>query len=333
VPVGLASLIPGLADWLAAGNRLELSDIAFRIQLTDKSDDPAIQAAFKKSLPNGKPLGPIVDFTIEIVNVSTGQAIGEVTDFGERIDRLIPLSAGLTRMSQQWGAFRYDEKSGKFEFIPAVSKQISGSWFATIRSKTNSIYAVADNPGSFSDMEKHWSRTYVEQARAKGLVEGIGNGLYDPSRQVTRAEFVTMLIRALGRTSDREENETAYDDVKHGAWYYDKVMQAKAMGLLAFADDKRFSPHQPLTRQEMASILSSAFKLERPQTAPSAISLNEYSDIGDANPALLEDIRLMVQLGIMKGMSETTFGPTDRTTRAQAAIVLIRGLQALGLTD
>src|SRR5262249_48652031 len=43
VPVNLASLIPGLHDFLAANN-LKAEDISFKITLIDKSDDPTIQA-------------------------------------------------------------------------------------------------------------------------------------------------------------------------------------------------------------------------------------------------------------------------------------------------
>ncbi|MFC5401126.1 DUF11 domain-containing protein [Cohnella soli] len=75
IPVDLASLIPELKD-LLAGNNLKAEDIRFKITLTDKSDSKDIKAAFGQSLPNGKVIGPIVDFHIDIINTSTGKTIG-----------------------------------------------------------------------------------------------------------------------------------------------------------------------------------------------------------------------------------------------------------------
>src|SRR5690554_2947473 len=119
-----------------------------------------------------------------------------------------------------------------------------------ISSFTNSVYTVVQNPVSFTDVQKHWSESYVELAAAKGLVEGVGGGKYEPDRTVTRAEFAVMLVRALGHglpTSDT----SPYEDVKPNVWYYDAVTKAEALGLLDFVSSKSFKPNQPLTREEM----------------------------------------------------------------------------------
>jgi hypothetical protein len=61
--------------------------------------------------------------------------------------------------------------------------------------------------------------------------------------------------------------------------------------------------------------------------------LDGYKDIGSVDSAYVEDVRLMVKLNIMKGTGADTFTPKSETTRAQAAVVFIRTLQALGMID
>jgi len=332
IPVNFASLIPGLKELLAKNN-LKAKDISFKITLTDKSGDKAMQAAFAKGLPNGNVLGAMVDYHIEIINIKTGQPIGTANPFSKALTRVIPLPRHVDVMPAQWGAFRYDETAKKWAFVPAKSVQIGGVWYATISSSSNSVYAVAENPTSFGDVQKHWARSFVDLAAAKGLVEGIGSGLYAPDKAVTRAEFAALLVRALGRGISAVNTGETYRDVTPDAWYFKVVMAAKELGLLDFAPGNDFKPNQPLTREEMAGMLAAAIRLEQPSAAGEAASLDGYKDIGSVDASYLEDVRLMVKLQIMKGTGEDTFSPKGLTTRAQAAVVFIRALQELGMID
>ncbi|XID90412.1 S-layer homology domain-containing protein [Paenibacillaceae bacterium WGS1546] len=332
VPVNVASLIPGLND-LLAGVNLNAEDISFKITLTDKTDNKEIKAALAAGLPEAEVLGAIVDYRMEIVNAKTGQLIGTAGPFSKALTRIIPLPKNITRLPEQWGAFRYNETTRKFEFVPARAVQIDGAWYAMISSYSNSVYVVVENPVSFTDMQNHWGQSFVRLAAAKGLVEGDGGGKYQPDQAVTRAEFTAMLVRELGRGASISGSSAPYGDVQPGAWYYGAVSIAKELGLLGFANGKSFMPDQPLTREEMASMLAAAIKLEKLPINGEFVSLNGYKDIGSVDAALLQDVRMMVKLEIMTGTSAVTFSPKGKTTRAQAAAVLIRKLQALGWMD
>jgi len=329
VPVNLASLIPGLEQLLSA-NQLKAEDISFKIMLTDKSGDKNLQMALKSGLPNGKVLGTIVDFNIEIVVTKTGQLIGTADRFSKALTRVIPMPKSLTEMPSQWGAFRYNETKGKFEFVPAIPVKLDGIQYAMIRSYSNSVYVVAENNVTFSDLQKHWAEPFVQLAAAKGLVDGVGGGKFAPNQTVTRAEFTSMLVRELARGS-KGSDLAPYDDVKRGAWFYDDVATAKELGLLGFANGTSFKPNQPLTREEMASMLAVAVMLEKLPVTKETVSLDGYKDIGDVNPSYLVSVRLMVKLDIMSGTGNDKFSPQGVSTRAQAASVLVRKLQAVGV--
>ena len=331
VPVELASLIPGLADLLAA-NHLKAEDISFRITLTDRTGDERIQDALASRWPNGIVMGSAVDFHVEVIETGTGEIIQTADRFVKALTRVIPMPASITDMPELWGAFRYNETTKRFEFVPAQAVEIDDVWVVTIRSYSNSVYVTLQNAIAFEDVERHWGRADIGLAAAKGLVEGVGNGKFAPDTPVTRAEFAAMLVRALGRWAPAGM-EAPYEDVKRDAWYFDAIATAKELGLLDFANGAGFNPDQPLIREEMASMLAAAVALEQPTATAEEVDLNEYGDIGDVNTAYLDDIRLVVRLNIMIGTSGDTFSPKGETTRAQAAVVLIRTLRALGMMD
>lgn len=331
VPVDLASLIPGLTDLLAA-NHLKPQDISFKVTLTDKSDDKDILAAFASGVPEGQVLGAIVDLRTDIINTKTREVVGTANSFSKALTRMIPMPKNITGMSEQWGVFRYNETTEKFDFVPARAVKADDVWNASIHSYFNGVFIAAQNPVSFTDVKNHWGKPYIQLAAAKGLVEGVGGGLYDPNRSVTRAEFTAMLVRALGR--DISTGDPApYDDLKQGVWYFNEVVKAKELGLLDFVSGTQFKPDQPLTREEMASMLAAVISLEQLPITKEHMTLNEYKDMANVNAAFLEDVRLMVKLNIMTGTSEDTFSPKGETTRAQAATVFVRMLQILGMID
>jgi len=317
---------------LLAKSNLKAEDVSFKITLTDKSGDKALQAALANGLPKGKVMGAIVDYHLEIVNTQTGQTIGTTNPFSKALTRLIPMPRNVAAMPKQWGAFRYNDNAKEFEFVPAKAVKLDGVWYAMISSYSNSAYAVAENAVSFADVQKHWAKSDVELAAAKGLVEGVGGGRYDPGKAVTRAEFTVMLVRALGRGTSTAGN-APYGDVKAGVWYSNAVAAAKELGLLGFMSGSSFKPNQALTREEMASMLAAAIRLEQPTVASSEVSLDAYKDIGSVAESDLENIRLMSKLQIMTGTSQNAFDPKGVTTRAQAATVFVRTLQVLGLID
>lgn len=331
VPVNLVSLIPEFSALLEK-NRLKAEDVSFKITLTDKSGDKTLQAAIASVLPNGKVLGAIVDFRIDIVHTNTGLTIGKEGQFNQALTRLIPMPNNSTDLPELWGAFRYNEMNKKLEFVPAKKVKKDGVVYISILSFTNSVYFAASKTVGFSDMEQHWARSFVDLAAVKGLVEGIGNEKYAPDKKMTRAEFATLLVRSLGRGAF-DASSAAYVDVKPEAWYADAVAQAKELGLLDIVSGMSFHPDQPLTREEMASMLAAVIAQGKLPTVTELIGADNFKDIESVDPAYLEDVRLMVKLQIMTGVSKDAFDPQGQVTRAQAATVFIRTLQALGMVD
>lgn len=336
IPANLASVVPELNDILTKNN-LKISDIGFNIIITDKSGDKSISNALANSMPKAKVIGSPVDFKIEIVKITNGKpgaVIGTVGDnLTKRIARLIPLPQSVKTMPQYWGAYRYNQTADRFEFVPHTTRVINDILYVIVNSASNSVYVVAENPVSFTDVSANaWYAGYIYKSASKRLVQGVGNGLYQPERNVTRAEFVQMMVTALQLPKAKSGTKT-YSDVT-GDWYYDSIMRAKSAGLLAKFTGDKFNPNQAITREEMAVILTAVIRYEKFTVTGSVANLaGVFTDYSKFNKDYASDVEIVYRLNIMQGMGGGLFSPKGTSTRAQAATVLIRVLEMLKLID
>ena len=95
-------------------------------------------------------------------------------------------------------------------------------------------YAAA-HAASFTDVpESHWAYTYVEQAAAKGYVNGVGDGRFNPDGSVTYAEFAALLIRAFWPAELAKYPSTP--------WYLAPCMAANSPGHFLFVDTAYTTP-------------------------------------------------------------------------------------------
>lgn len=336
VPVDLAAVVSDLNGILAANN-VKAADVSIKINLTDESENESILSAIANNLPNGKVLGGPIGFSMAIVNTKTGAVVTEVGNFTDYIVRRIPIPAG-TQSSTQFSAFRSADGTGALSFVPHRIVSENGKLFVEIKSKTNSVYFAATNNVAFSDVaSSYWGSPYVAKAASKGLVHGIGNNKYEPERDIYRGEFVRMIVNALDLPASAAGTRT-YSDVNNpddpSQWYYDPIMRARSAGLLDDFNESAFKPNQAITREEMASILAAVLVYEKAAAIPeSADLIKKFADFDTMDTSLLTSIELVNRLEIMNGIPNNLFSPKGVATRAQAATVLLRLVEALGMID
>ena len=173
---------------------------------------------------------------------------------------------------------------------------------------------------TFSDTKNHWAQLYVEDLRKKGIVNGDENGLFNPNNQITRAEFIAMVIRSM--KLGEVQYKAVYSDVRDTDWYAQYVLQALSAGIIS--KDVFFRPNAPITREEMAKIIAQANKLGVLYTATEE-QLKHYADSDSISKWAREYVSLITQSGLMNGRSNG-FCPRDNSTRAEAAAVISRML-------
>lgn len=108
-------------------------------------------------------------------------------------------------------------------FGPA--KGITRAEFAVIIYKAYNLQPNNSINVSLTDISSHWSRTYVTVSVQNGVVSGYEDKTFRPDRQVTRAEAVTMISNASGRSLAPLGSQD-FTDVPATHWAYRFIMNA-----------------------------------------------------------------------------------------------------------
>ena len=104
----------------------------------------------------------------------------------------------------------------------------------------------------------HANQPAIEALAARGIIDGMEDGLFHPEEDMTRAQFATIVVRALGLTPVAND---AFTDVPSTAWYAPYVGTANTYGLINGVGEGRFDPNGAITKQEAAVLVSRAADL------------------------------------------------------------------------
>lgn len=176
----------------------------------------------------------------------------------------------------------------------------------------------------FFDITQHWARDDIELLNAAGVVQGRGNGLFEPEAYITRAEFSAILARAFELAPIYYEGQ--FTDVKNHNWYSGVVAVVTKHGIANGTSKTTFSPELPITREEMAAMIMRAYRKTGAQTN----GLNTgYTDVAEISAWALSDVGEANALGLLCGLPDGSFQPKRNATRAEATVVIKRMLTIL----
>ena len=177
------------------------------------------------------------------------------------------------------------------------------------------------NPSFEKELQSHWGKTEIEELVKSGVVNGISDTTLGLSQSVTRAQFAAMLVRALKIDTVKYDGE--FNDVKTGDWYADIIATVNRVGIMNGDTDKNASPNSILTREQMAKMAVSALEKVKGIVADTAGEL-ALSDADAVSPWAKEYVVAAVNLGIMKGVSDSEFAPLNTVPREQAMVLVYR---------
>jgi len=179
-----------------------------------------------------------------------------------------------------------------------------------------------------TDIKGHWAEAVIRQAVAYGRVSGYTDGSFKPQGSVTRAEFAVMLTRTLQLPLPSEVGSLDYtDNAALPDWSKPYIAAVAKSGWMSGYDDGTFRAQQPITRAEIASILARILATEGGQAGAGGSQAAADASFADAAqiPAWArEAVATVVASGLMQGRGNGQFAPLERTTRAEAVIVLTK---------
>ena len=165
----------------------------------------------------------------------------------------------------------------------------------------------------FSDLDTvPWAVESIEALCDRGAIQGFEDGSFRPDEIVTREEFVKMLTVYLNLDTDGAQ--CSFTDVPQDSWSYRYIAAAQQMGIVSGVSPDRFGAQEPITRQDVAVILSRAAK-ELPQKR----EFDGFADVDQIADYALESVLRLYEAGLIDGVGDGSFHPEEYTTRAQAA--------------
>lgn len=179
--------------------------------------------------------------------------------------------------------------------------------------------------GVFSDMpdEAHWAHEGIDFCVRAGLFRGVSETSFLPEGGMTRAMVVTVLYRLSGSTDTAVSS--GFSDVPQDAWYAAAVCWAAAHGIVRGYDTGEFRPEQPVTREQLATLLCRfAFG---DGNAPVGGSLDAFADREQVSDYALGAMRWAIASGCLTGSAEAgelRLLPQAEATREQVAAILLR---------
>lgn len=187
-------------------------------------------------------------------------------------------------------------------------------------------YTALEYRKTFSDVpESFWAAKVIQQLTAKHLVEGTAVDRFSPQDKVTRAQFVTLLARALNLQGGQK---TPFSDVPTGQWFTGPVAAAHEAGLIEGVSAGRFAPNQTITREEMAVLMVRAYQYVSKENGTNAQQIR-FADEGDISAWAQESVRKAAQLGLMQGRTDGNMAPKAMTTRAESVQALYNLITSL----
>ena len=175
---------------------------------------------------------------------------------------------------------------------------------------------------SFSDMSGHWAEYSVKALASNGMINGVGNGEFKPDAEMTRAEFVKLVIEMF--RLDPSKYKGAYADIDGSEWYAEDIQTAKDIGLIAapLTVGGRFRPNEPITREDAAVILNYAAKLKN-VGGDGGDDKKTYSDASDISLYAADSVAAASAAGFINGFEDGSFKPKETLTRAQGAVMYL----------
>lgn len=169
----------------------------------------------------------------------------------------------------------------------------------------------------FSDINGHWAQETIEELAGKGIINGKGEGLYDPEGNVTRAEFSKLLTCIAGNNFESVDGELI--DVPKDAWFNPYVYEAlkQCIFYINELNGGYFLPDSSADRETVAVWAVRLLGVEGDSdTTPFADNTSIDNKIAVATA---------YNQGIISGDAGTgKFRPDDPLTRAEAATIIKR---------
>ncbi|MGI5920890.1 MAG: S-layer homology domain-containing protein, partial [Syntrophomonadaceae bacterium] len=310
------TISPNKDNTISLGNEVTLVIPANAIKETGDVEVKIVKVSTPPVIPSGYQLAG------DVYEISVG---GHSTySFAKKVSLTISFNPNVLTDKEIPAVYFYDESRGEWVNIGGT---VNGNTI-TVEIDHFTKFAVMvrkeliEEPQetiNLTDIAGHWAEESIRQLVASGVVAGYPDGTFKPDQTMSRAEFVTMLVKAL--KLENHGGKFFADTTTH--WAKDYIACAVTAGLINGYDSNTFGPDDLVTREQMAVIIGQAAKL------PIVSKNTGFTDNNSISPWARDAIATVVDNSLMFGYPDNTFRPQGIATRAEAATVIVKVLNKL----
>ncbi|PAB57139.1 S-layer homology domain-containing protein [Anaeromicrobium sediminis] len=320
-------------------NKLVASEKVSSKGATVKAENGNVELVFPKGTFEQE-----ADVSIELVDkkeiiepnkVSSLERVADVYEFNSSISKFknkveVTLKYDKDKLKgkneELLGIYTFNEVANTWDYVGGKVDINKGT--IKIKLEHFSKYTVMLSNKTFNDIKNYdWAKNAIEVMASKKIINGRGEGIFDPAQNITRAEFATLITKMMGYST--ENMNVPFTDVNKEAWYYNYVGAAYQNGLINGRSETVFDPNGKITRQEMAVIAAKVLEQEG-YAKVSLDKLNIFNDKGNIASWAKSSVSLCVNENIISGMGNGMFAPTQNANRAQGAVVLYKIYNLIG---
>ncbi|WP_127585386.1 S-layer homology domain-containing protein [Paenibacillus koleovorans] len=272
-------------------------------------------------------LGDPVEFEIMVEGSGSPRLLSNLTTF---INHEIKFNVAKNEKTTYAG-LTFDPIAQAYVPVPTTWEWKDGVLYVTMKRKGNSVYTVVQTDFVFNDLDsKNPYKDSILALANRMIINGYPDGSFKSASTVTRAEFATMLNRALG-ILPKNKATSSFSDVKTTDWYAPHVEAAVESGLISGYPDGTFRPNQEIKHQEITVMLVNALKYSGTDEDLTKNSSTQYPDqLPDwAKPSFA----IAFNKGVLPVDGPFHFQTDKNAERQESALLLMQLLKILEFTN
>ncbi|MDA3846560.1 MAG: S-layer homology domain-containing protein, partial [Vallitaleaceae bacterium] len=265
--------------------------------------------------------GMIIKIASEIYEFNASE------EFEGQIEITIPYDPTKVTDPKKLTVSTYDEKLGKWKLIGG--KVNTTDHTITFKTTHFSYYTILEGTKTFKDLGGFsWAKDVINILASRGAISGYNVDSFKPGNLVTRAEFASILVKALNM--EEGENTVQFKDV-HGEWYADVIAIAASNNVMSGYNGYA-NPNAYITREEMVVMIMNAYVIEM-NLDNIDDTICTFDDKNTISNWSMNSVVNAAELGIISGKGNNQFAPKDNSTRAEAATVVYNLMVNFGIFE
>lgn len=168
-----------------------------------------------------------------------------------------------------------------------------------------------------------WATNAIELVQEKNVMTGFGDGTFQPSRNLNRAEALVLIFRTKGIDANliSDNKRSTFSDVPRGSWFEKSVIYSTEKGWIKGFPDGKFHPEKELNKAELSVLLQRVYELELNED-----KIPRFSDVQEES-WFKEAVLALYANDLIRHDRAFKFFPDSKVSRAEAAWIFSEILQ------